>query len=191
MKKIELLLGLLSISAVAYRFLFWKELDTVALMSALSLAFLYLYFSTALLDVIEVRSLLNKKAYAGKPTSQIILALVTGFGLALAIIGAIFDFMLWPGGSFQLVTGLIVLSIAAAISVIMYLTKRKEQFYLSIIKRAAIVGGITAFFLFLPQKQQIEMYYRDYPEYVELYHKALDDPDNLELWQKVDEERPL
>src|SRR5690606_34042119 len=98
-----------------------------------------------------------------------------------------FKLQFWPGASLLLIIGLSALLIVTIISLIKYKVN-KSHLYKNIRIRAAITG-ICGIILFMsPSNILIEIKYRNHPEYIEAIKKLNQDPDNIELRKKVEEE---
>lgn len=119
---------------------------------------------------------------------RIVGAILTGLALSMTIIGLLFKFQSWPGATMNLAIGLLGLVIALIVGTIKY-SKTKSDYYTKIFKRIAVYGGLGVILLLLPKETWLELKYRNHPNYVNAIKNAKADPDNQELWDKVDEER--
>jgi NADH:ubiquinone oxidoreductase subunit 6 (subunit J) len=115
-------------------------------------------------------------------------AILTGVVLSLTTIGILFKFQSWPMATFFLTIGLIGILVSFIVGVIKH-SKTKSEYYTRILKRITIIGGLGLILLILPKETWLEIKYRNQPDYVDAVKKAMADPDNEELWEKVDEEQ--
>ena len=59
----------------------------------------------------------------------------------------------------------------------------------NVLKRTVTYGLVAVIIYLLPEYTLLEYRFRDYPDYVEAYKKAVENPGNMELWDEVDKER--
>ncbi|MGV8830325.1 MAG: hypothetical protein ACWA6U_18665, partial [Breznakibacter sp.] len=118
---------------------------------------------------------------------RIIGAIGTGIALNISILGIVFRFLRYPGASFLLLTGLVLTSIIAIISLI---KKQRDidGYYVSLLKRIAIFGTLCLVLVVMPYKIWLKINYPKNPEYVEAIMKSRANPDDPELRKKIDEE---
>ena len=188
MKKAEIILGAIALIALALNLLLVSGGGVLTVLSLSTLSVLYMYLSFALFNGIRLRHIFKKDSYKGISTMRIVGAILTGLALSMTIIGLLFKFQSWPGATVNLAIGLLGLAIALIVVTIKY-SKTKSDYYTKIFKRIAVFGGLGLILIILPKETWLELKYRDHPDYVEAVKKAMSDPDNQELWDKVDEER--
>ncbi len=188
MKKAEIILAILAILALIFNLNFVPGASALTVLSLSSLAVLYMYFSFALFNDVRLRNIFKKGTFTEINKMRTFGAAGAGIALAITIIGIMFKIQLWPGAELQLRMGLLALAFVTAIGLFKYL-KEKSPFYLRVFKRAAVVGGLGLTLMFSSETAWLEIRYRNHPEYVEAVKKALAEPDNKELWEKVEIER--
>jgi hypothetical protein len=191
MKKGEIIIATLYIIALVLNLLLIPGgvVLTVLTLSTLStLSVLYMYLSFALFNGIRLRKIFKKDSYKGISAMRIVGAVGTGLALSMTTIGLLFKIQSWPGASFILGTGLVGLLIVTIIGTIKYL-KNKSEFYTRIFKRIAVFGALGLILMLIPKTTWVEIKYRNHSAYVDALEKALADPDNKELWNRVEEER--
>ena len=130
----------------------------------------------------------KKESYKELSTFRIVGTIGTGIALSVTTIGLMFKFQSLPGASFNLGVGLLGLIIVTIIGIVKY-RKSKSDYYIKIIIRTAILGGIGLILMLTPKASWIEFKYRNQPEYVEAIKKAMADPENKELWENVEVEK--
>ncbi|HKR05859.1 MAG TPA: hypothetical protein VJY62_14585, partial [Bacteroidia bacterium] len=69
--------------------------------------------------------------------------------------------------------------------------KNKSPFYKKIFNRIIIVGGFALLFLLTPRMVLFEIFYRNFPEYVQAVKNLNEDPGNEELQEEADRQREL
>lgn len=188
MKKTEIILAILAIAALICNLNLVPGGSALTVLTLSALAILYMYFSFALFNNVSLRNVSKKGTFAGLGKLRIIGAAASGVALALTIIGIMFKIQFWPGGEIQLRIGLLGLVIVSAIGIFKYI-KTKSPFYVNILKRIIIVGGLGLILVLSPKLSWFEIRYRNHPEYVEAMQKATANPENEELWEKVEIER--
>ena len=160
----------------------------LTVLSLSSLSVIYMYLGFALFNNIHFRKIFKKETYKEISTKRIIGGVGTGLALSVSVIGILFKFQSWPGASANLIMAIVTLSILAIISLIK-MKKSEDNYYSNILKRIAIFGAICIFLFSIPTKTWMEWKYPNNPEYVKAVLDAKSDPENQELWDKVDEER--
>ncbi len=180
MKKTEFIIAILSIIALGMNVLSIPGSAALLVLTLLILSIIYFYFGFALFNDIRFRLIFKKDSYKGLSPLKIIGALAAGFVLSTTIQGIMFKFQSWPGADFILGAGLVGLSIVTIIGIIKFL-KNKSDFYMGILKRTIIVGGLGLILMVMPKTVWIEFKHRNHPEYVKALKDAIADPENKKL----------
>ncbi len=188
MKKFELIVGLIAIIGIALKLMNLPGSGILTVLALLTLSMFYFIFSFALFNDIRLRDIFKKAAYKDTNAKRIIGAIGLGFALSAIIIGGLFKLQFWPGATVQLMTGLVSTGLLLLIALIIYF-RRKADYYVRIFKRIAIYGGLGLILYLTPTATIVDIYYRDNPEYAELYKKVLDDPENIELRKQLEQMR--
>lgn len=189
MKRFELIIGLIAIVAIFLKIIHIPGNNILTVLSFGTLSIFY-YLSFAFFNNIRLRDILKSSSYKGTNTKRIIGAVGLGFSLSAVIMGSLFKIQMWPGGSAQLITGLIVTGIILIIALIFYL-RNKIEYYRRIFKRIAIIGGFGLLLYFTPTNTLVDIYYGDNPEYAELYKKVLANPENQRLREQLRQKRQV
>ena len=188
MKKSEIVLAILSVIALVLNLLLIPCSEILTCLSLLGLAIIYHYLGFALFNNIKLKNVFKKDSYKGITKFRILGAIGAGFSLSMTVIGIMFKFQSFPGASFMLIGGLIGLLIVTIIGIIRY-SKNKSDYYTKIFKRVAIIGGIGLVLILMPKSALSEFKYRNHPDYLKAVKEAVANPENEELWGKVNEER--
>lgn len=189
MKKVEIILGGLTIIFMVSRLLFIYPFSALLItFSCLFLSILYLVFGFALLNNIRFRNIFNQASYKGISILRILLTIVTGFVLSTLVIYILFKFQQWPYGAIGLQITLIGLAFIICVVIIKYLVS-KSKFYLNFLIRLFSIGVVGIVLLFISNERMLEMKYRDFPEYVKAEKALMKDPQNMYLMKSADEER--
>lgn len=188
MKKAELILGAITLIALVLNLFLTPYSGVLTVLSLSALSAMYMYFSFALFNGVRLRHIFKKASYKEIPAMRIVGAVLTGFALAATIMGLLFKIQYWPGANVNLAVGVIGLAIVLIVGAIKY-SMTKSKYYTGIFKRIAVYGGLGLILLILPRHTWLEFKYRNHPGYVEAFKKAMADPDNQELWDKVDQEQ--
>ncbi|MBA3901031.1 MAG: hypothetical protein H0X62_12625 [Bacteroidetes bacterium] len=188
MRKAEITLVILSIFAIAMNLLLvpYASIITVLTLSALSM--IYFYLGIALFNDIKLKYALKKASYKFTSTMKIYGGIATGIALSMTTIGIMFKLQSWPGASFNLWPGLLGLTIISIIGGIKFM-KDRTWFYKRIFVRVAIFGGMGLTFAIISERTLLEIKFKNHPEYVEALKKAMDEPNNNELWEAVEVKR--
>ncbi len=188
MKKTELILIGIAIIAMIMKFFHMPFSGVLTVLSFTFLSVIYMYFGFALFNNIRFRKIFKKETYKEISTKRIIGGVSAGFALSVSVVGIMFKFQSWPGASFNLYSGIAMLTVIAIISIIK-MKKSRDKYYSNILKRIAFYGAISIFLVSIPLKTWLEWKYPNNPEYVKAVLEANSDPDNRKLWEKVDKER--
>lgn len=188
MKKAEIILGITALVALTINILNLPFGGLLTVFSFLMISGLYMYLSFALFNNVRLRKIFNKESYKGVSVMRIVGAILVGLALSATTIGVLFKFQSWPFATFTLGFGLFGLLVGLIVGLIKY-QKSKSDFYTKIFKRIAFYGGLGLILMMLPSETWLEIRHRDHPEYIEAVKNAWADPNNQELWIKVDEER--
>ncbi|HMR55944.1 MAG TPA: hypothetical protein PLM56_06095 [Cyclobacteriaceae bacterium] len=179
MKKIEMVL-FIAAALGAVLMLNVDDDSTLVILSFSSLSLFYFFLSFVLFNDIRLRDIFKKSAYHNTNAKKIIGAIVLGFTISIIIIGALFRFLLVEGGNLLHLFGLMVLIVILIINVILYL-RSMEKYYVNTLIRTIIYGVLGVILFYTPHSAFLRIYYRGYPEYIELYKKLEANPENKEL----------
>ncbi|MCF6360538.1 MAG: hypothetical protein L3J29_07225 [Cyclobacteriaceae bacterium] len=183
MKKFEITLGLTILFFVILKFFNVVGATTVSALTMGIFSLFYLIFSFALFN--NVQNIFSKSAYQGTNTKRIIGSIGLGWVLSTILFGILFKLQLYPGAAVLLTIGLTEIGIILIVVLILYF-KNKAVFYSDIIKRITIYGVIGLISLLTPAQTLIDIYYKDNPEYAELYKKVIENPNDLELYNQFE-----
>jgi hypothetical protein len=188
MKKIEFKVVTISLIALGLNLLLVPSSNFFVGISFSILTMIYTYLGIVLFNDIDPSNILKKDSYKDIDRLRILGSILTGIAFGVTTYGIKLKFLSRPGADFNLIAGLISLLIIVTIGVIKY-SKTKSEYYTFIFKRAIIFGGLATILTFLPKTTWIEFKFRNHPTYVEALKEAIDNPDNKDLWKKVEEER--
>lgn len=188
MKKAEIIMGALSILALGLNLLLVPGSGLLTFLTLSILSIIYFILGFALFNGIQLRNVFKKESYTDVSGSRIIGAVGTGWALSATINGIMFKFQSWPGAEINLNAGLVGLLIVVIIGKIKY-SKNRSEYYTRIFKRIVIFGGLGLVLMLFPKTSWVELKYRENPDYVDAYKKAMADPDNKELRENVEVER--
>lgn len=188
MKKAEIIIVTISIIVFGLNLFLFPNQSALTVLAMTTLSVFYLFFSVVFFNNISFQTMLTKGSYKDISTLRIFGTIGTGFALSVATIGLLFKFMTWAGASSNLLFALFFLLIVTVIAITKYL-KTKSDFYKNILKRAIIIGGLGLVTFLLPKTVFVEIKFRNHPAYLDVLKKAMANPDNEELWNKVNDER--
>jgi hypothetical protein len=186
MKRFELIVGIIAVFGIILKILHVPGSGILISLTLSMLAMLYYAFSFALFHGIRLRNIFKKAAYKEANAKRIIGAIGLGWALSALIMGALFKLQSWPGGDFQLLTGLVTLGIILLIASIFYF-RNKAEYYKRVIKKIFIYGAFALVLYLTPTTVLVDIYHRNNPDYAEILKKVLADPNNLELQKQLEE----
>ena len=149
-----------------------------------------MYFGFAFFNQVLLKDIFKKATYKDISAKRIIGGIFAGLALSLAVIAVLFKVESWPGSIFQMWLGIFALSITTLIAAIKRITV-KDNYYSKILKRTLSFGAICIILVAMPAKPWLEWKYPDNPDYVKAVLDARADPENQELWDKVNKEREI
>ena len=120
MKKAEIILGAIALTALALNLLLVPGGGVLTVLSLSTLSVLYMYLSFAIFNGIRLRQIFKKDSYKGISKMRIVGAILTGLALSMTTIGLLFKFQSWPGATMNLAIGLLGLAIALIVGSIKY-----------------------------------------------------------------------
>ena len=189
MKKIEVVLVSIAILAIIIKIFFGLTFSFFILFfSFLLLISFYNIFSFALINDIKFSSIFDKNSYKDINEKRIIGAIAFGLTLSIILVGVFFKLQIWSRANIILIVGIIQLLFILIFSVIRYF-KNKASYYNKIIRRIIIIGGIGIILFSTPTNTLIDIYYRNYPEYAEIFKQSIEEPDNIELQEQMEKKR--
>ena len=186
MKKFEFIVGLFAILGIILKVFHVPGGSILAALVFSTLSMFYYVFSFALFNGIRLRDIFKKVSYKDTNAKRIIGAVGLGWAISVIIIGVLFKLQFWAGADFQLLTGLVTIGVILLIAIIFYF-RSKAEYYKRIFKRIAIYGGLGLMLYLTPSSVFVDIYYRNNPDYAELFKKVLASPDNLELREQLEQ----
>lgn len=118
---------------------------------------------------------------------QLFLITLLCYGLAVLCMGILFKLMFFPSSQTMLSAGFMTIILASVFLLIEY-RKTGERLPINAFRRTILWGAIGIVLYLTPEITLVELYYRDYPAYIEAYQNHIDNPQNEELTKKMNEE---
>ncbi|RYJ43197.1 hypothetical protein [Flavobacterium beibuense] len=180
MKKAELILAILILTGIVLSVLHLPGGAMLLVLTMPVLSMMYLCLGFALLNGIPLKN----ESYKGLSTMRIVGSVLSGIVFSIALIGILFVWMMWPGASVMLLSSIAGLLIMLIVVLIKYFTK-KNLFYRNMLIRIAVIG-IPVLLLFADPSLAGKIKYGNNPELIQAIQEAEANPENEELWRKVD-----
>jgi len=155
-----------------------------------SLSFLSVFYficSVPFFLGVPFKKYFTKSAYTGISILRIVGTVGVAYGLSIAPIGLMFKLLLLPGASLMLGIGIGVQAIMLIIVMSKFIESGDKEFYKRLLIRLIPFLAIGFFFHKTPTNKQVGFFYRDQPEFVELYNRYYEDPTNEELAMEVED----
>jgi hypothetical protein len=147
MKKLELILGGITVLAAILYLLQIPIVFFLLIISVQITATFYFLLSFALLNGIGFKGMFKKESFKQTNGLKITIAALTGWILSLVILGSLFSLSHWPG-DIMLITGLMMAAIVLIICGFLYF-REKNIFYNRVILRTLFWGAIGVLVYFL------------------------------------------
>lgn len=187
MKILERVLLLSFVIFIALKLMLVRTVSAFFPLTLTALAFLYCYFSFALLNGIKLKKVFKRDSYHGIPAIRMIGAIFTGIVLSLVCLSVLFKLMVWAGYAIMATVGLVGCLIPLFIS-LAKINGRHSAFYRRVLVHVAVAGLFSAACVFIPETEVVALFFRDRPTLVEAYRQASADPQNDSLWRNVSNE---
>ena len=184
MRKFELIVGLVAILAFILKLLFIAGSGALLILSASTLTLFYFVFSFAYFNGIPIRNIFKKSSYQETNWKRVIGSIGLGFALSAVITGIMSKLQFWLGANFQLMSGLLATTLALIIALI-FKSRKNDRFYSRVFSRIIIYGAVGFIIFSTPSSALVDIYYRNNPEYAELFKQVLANPENEELREQL------
>jgi len=148
MKKIEIILGGITLAALAAHLLGVPHVWIVLALSTLLLMNLYFYLGFAIYLDIPLKKLFSKSAYAGLSPLRVIGSVALGWTLSLIVTGLFFSVRQYPGARLIISAGSGLLLIISLIVFIKY-KKTAAPFYRNMLYRCELYMAVALGLLLL------------------------------------------
>jgi hypothetical protein len=188
MKTLERILAIGILIALILKFSLVPGGDTLTLWTMMLLACIYYPLGFLFFNHIKLRSMFKSTSYKNVTISKIVFSVVTGLGLSIIVVGSLFKLLNFPGANTMLLSGLIITAIVSVISITL-LIKNNDATSEFVLWRAGIVGGIGVFLILTSGLSIVQFQYRNHPDYIKAYTNYLADPQNRQLFKKMELER--
>lgn len=190
MKKTEIILWVVFAISILMKMFHIPGHGILMVLSSTILSLLYTYFGFALFNNIRFRNIFKKKSYKNISTRNITIAIISGIIFGLAMLGVLFKFQSYPGTAALLNPGAIGIILIFITGIIFYfILNKKEIFFKKLLIRTLLVGSISLFLFFVPDKNWYQWKYKEFPDYYEAILESKKHPDSLEIQNKLEEER--
>ncbi|MCL2328124.1 MAG: hypothetical protein FWC39_06370 [Bacteroidetes bacterium] len=198
MKKFERIVGLIAIFGILLKIFHIPGGNMLTVLSLMTLSIFYFLFSFVLFNDIKLTNISKKETSEKRRIGAV------GLGLAISIIinGGLFKLQFWPKADMQLLVGLVAIGVVLFVAIIFYFRNKPnnytqishfqnkpDEYYKRIFTRIVIYGGLGLVLYCTPSTILVDVYYRNNPDYAEMFKKVLANPDNLELREQFDEIR--
>ncbi|MBV6643604.1 MAG: hypothetical protein KI791_22990 [Cyclobacteriaceae bacterium] len=189
MKRLEIISASLAILGVTMMLLLIPGGSVLLGISFTILACIYYLFGTFFFNKIPVNRIFKKASYEKIPVLRLVGAFGGGAIFSILSVGMLFKLLQLPGAGIMLGVGLIPGSILCLVVLIKFLIKRETPFYRGMLVRSLLVVGLAGIIYTIPSLTMVKTFFRNHPDYIEAYEKAMNDPDDKELYRIAEEIR--
>jgi hypothetical protein len=183
MKKIELIVGSFAFLGILFRILEIWAWQPISAFAFATLTVFYLVFSFAYFSNIKLKGILKKVSYKEVKAQRIVESVVLGWGISIIVFG-IYNKLMYITEDKILLLGLVCTGIILFILTIFFVRSRAD-YYKRFFKKIAIYGGLGLVLYLTPPMVLVEIYFRNYPDYIELVKRAKAEPDNSEVGEEI------
>jgi hypothetical protein len=185
MIKLEKIIGITALVGLILKYLLLISGGGILItLSLVILADLYFLFGFALFNQIEFKQIFKSDSYKEITKEQIIGSIGVGIALSMIFVGALFKFSHWPDSLVLLIIGTLISLVAAIVFLIKYF-KSKQNYYIRVLKRIAIIGTLGLILMCISDLTLARIQLRNNVDYVKAYGEYQKDPQNIELRKKM------
>lgn len=185
MLKLEKIIGFIAFVGLILKFVLLIPSGNILLILAFVIeADLYFLFGFALFNQINIKQIFKSDSYKEINLEHILGSIGVGFALSMVFIGSIFKLSHWPDSLVLLIIGTSISLIAAIVFIIKYF-KSKENYYIRILKRIAIIGTWGLVLMCISDLTLARVQLRNNADYMKAYKEYQKDPKNLDLRKKM------
>jgi hypothetical protein len=168
MKFLEKILVVLAIIGLFIRVMMWQGGELFLTVALPSLAVLYLLASWSVF----------KHHQEGH---HLFLSMLSGITFSVVFIGILFKLMIWRGGNTLLIAGLSSMALSKILGLILEnkLVRELNSYFRRLFLRYYIIAAVGLIMWLTPYKFIVSVYHRDDPEYVRLFIRYFEEPDNM------------
>jgi hypothetical protein len=168
MKFLEKVFIILAVIGLFVRAMMWQGGELFLTVALPSLAVLYLLMSWAVFKHHE-------------EGHHLFLSILSGLTFSVVFIGILFKLMIWRGGNTLLVAGLSAMVISKILGLILEnkLVRELDGYFKKLFLRYYIIAAVGTIMWLTPYKFIVSVYHRDDPEYVHLFIRYFEEPDNM------------
>lgn len=168
MKFLEKVFVILAILGLFIRVMMWEWGEMFLTVSLPSLAVLYLLMSWSVFKHKE-------------DGNHLFLSGFSGLAFAFVFVGILFKLMIWKGGNTFLIIGLAAMFIFKILGLVLErrLAEEMDNYFKKLFLRYYIIAGVAVIIVFTPYKFIVSVYHRDDPEYVHLFIRYFESPENV------------
>lgn len=189
MRNAEIILAALGLIGLTLSLLLIPGGNILSVLSLSLLSMLYSLFGFAIFNGLRFRNIASKGAFKDVKAIHIIAGVATGLAVSVAIMGLLFRAMRWPGASVMLIEGMVFVGIITFVAALKFFSRKSDKYHF-ILVRVAVVFVLSLVFYLFGTDIFVKFKYRNFPEFVQAYEKAEQDPGNEALWQEVDRHDP-
>jgi len=185
MIKLEKIIGITALVGLILKYLLLiSGVGIFITLSLVILADLYFLFGVALFNQIEFKQILKSDSYKEINKEQIIGSIGVGIALSMIFVGALFKLNHWPDSMVLLIIGTFISLVAAIVFIIKHF-KTKENYYIRVLKRIAIIGTFGLILMCISNLTIARIQLRNNVDYMKAYEEYQKDPKNMELRKKM------
>lgn len=185
MKRTELILSFISLGGLIGQILLLPASKEIVTVSFTFFSIFYFFFTMPYFLGIPLKKVFSKFSYLEISIMRIIGTVFLGFVLASIMIGIMFKLLVLPGAYEMLSIGTIGIPLFGIVIIIKFYGNKKNKLNRLTIKRAIPIFALGYLIQLFPSNLQIQVFYRDNPDFVELYNAHYRHPENKKLRKEV------
>ncbi len=189
MKRLEIILAFLAILGVTMMLLLIPGGSVLLSISLSILACIYNPLGIFYFNKIPIRRMFKKEYYEGISVLRLVGAAAGGIVLSILSVGMLFKLLQLPGSGVMLTVGLIPGSILFLVVLIKFFINTSATFYRNMLVRSLLIVGLSGIIYVTPGLTMVKIFFRNHPDYIEAYERAMNNPDDKELYRRAEEIR--
>jgi len=190
MRKFELAGLLILALLLIYRVFFGLELQVILRIVLTVISIFYLWFGFFIFNRLSLKDLFFTQKVRQICLRKLTTSIVSGFVYSFSFISILFVVNFYKGMQSMSLLSLILNLGLILISIFMLLTDKE----INLFSRQYLWRSVFLFVLFFfvvrtPVEKRLNILYKEHPRFIEAYHNYLQNPDDLEVQNRLKEER--
>jgi len=190
MKQLEQMPILFAVAGILMKLFLIPGGDVVLAISLITLALVYYPFGFLYFNDVRLKRIFDRRSYKGITVPRGVATFLGGLIFSVLATGVLFKLLLLPGDSQMITVGLMgAAAFFVALTVRNLVMKKSSPLARRMMARTLLWSAVSIGLLLTPSRTLVKIFYRDHPQYVEAFEKAIENPENEELRLRAEQMR--